>query len=494
MESVFNCIDECIMVLDENNTIEFCNESLLKVLGYNRNEIEKNNLDSFIKGINNPENGKSINIYKKDGKSIKFTYKISDGTWKSNIVKFLVLKEVELYTKDDLEKILEDIPLLVWMRDLDGKYVYVNKAYCNYMGLNKGEIIGKRCRDLLSEEDVITIENQDKKLIEEKLPIICEEKLKFNKELATFFIAMDVALDSYENIKYIFGMAYDISEFRKREARRQELEKEIEVEKVRNEFFNNMSHEFKTPLNVILSSTQLLSRYVKGRDINTISIDRVKKYIEMIENNSYRLLRLTDNLIDMTKLDAGDYKVNLENKDIVSIVENVVSTACNYIGNFNGEIIFDTDVEEKIVACDQEKIEKIIFNLLSNAVKYSNDNSEILININSYDDKIEISVKDNGIGISPDRVDSIFEKFHQEDRSLSRKQEGSGLGLALVKSLVELHNGSIRVKSELGKGSEFIITLPEKRVVKNEQLKFNICNQTIFEKCIIEFSDIYAIM
>lgn len=494
MESVFNCIDECIMVLDENNTIEFCNESLLKVLGYNRNEIEKNNLDSFIKGINNPENGKSINIYKKDGKSIKFTYKISDGTWKSNIVKFLVLKEVELYTKDDLEKILEDIPLLVWMRDLDGKYVYVNKAYCNYMGLNKGEIIGKRCRDLLSEEDVITIENQDKKLIEEKLPIICEEKLKFNKELATFFIAMDVALDSYENIKYIFGMAYDISEFRKREARRQELEKEIEVEKVRNEFFNNMSHEFKTPLNVILSSTQLLSRYVKGRDINTISIDRVKKYIEMIENNSYRLLRLTDNLIDMTKLDAGDYKVNLENKDIVSIVENVVSTACNYIGNFNGEIIFDTDVEEKIVACDQDKIEKIIFNLLSNAVKYSNDNSEILININSYDDNIEISVKDNGIGISPDRVDSIFEKFHQEDRSLSRKQEGSGLGLALVKSLVELHNGSIRVKSELGKGSEFIITLPEKRVVKNEQLKFNICNQTIFEKCIIEFSDIYAIM
>ena len=494
MESVFNCIDECIMVLDENNTIEFCNESLLKVLGYNRNEIEKNNLDSFIKGINNPKNGKSINIYKKDGKSIKFTYKISDGTWKSNIVKFLVLKEVELYTKDDLEKILEDIPLLVWMRDLDGKYVYVNKAYCNYMGLNKGEIIGKRCRDLLSEEDVITIENQDKKLIEEKLPIICEEKLKFNKELATFFVAMDVALDSYENIKYIFGMAYDISEFRKREARRQELEKEIEVEKVRNEFFNNMSHEFKTPLNVILSSTQLLSRYVKGRDINTISIDRVKKYIEMIENNSYRLLRLTDNLIDMTKLDAGDYKVNLENKDIVSIVENVVSTACNYIGNFNGEIIFDTDVEEKIVACDQEKIEKIIFNLLSNAVKYSNDNSEILININSYDDNIEISVKDNGIGIAPDRVDSIFEKFSQEDRSLSRKQEGSGLGLALVKSLVELHNGSIRVKSELGKGSEFIITLPEKRVVKNEQLKFNICNQTIFEKCIIEFSDIYAIM
>ena len=494
MESVFNCIDECIMVLDENNTIEFCNESLLKILGYKPNEIEKNNLDSFIKGINNPENGKSINIYKKDGKSIKFTYKISDGTWKSNIVKFLVLKEVELYTKDDLEKILEDIPLLVWMRDLDGKYVYVNKAYCNYMGLNKGEIIGKRCRDLLSEEDVITIENQDKKLIEEKLPIICEEKLKFNKELATFFIAMDVALDSYENIKYIFGMAYDISEFRKREARRQELEKEIEVEKVRNEFFNNMSHEFKTPLNVILSSTQLLSRYVKGRDINTISIDRVKKYIEMIENNSYRLLRLTDNLIDMTKLDAGDYKVNLENKDIVSIVENVVSTACNYIGNFNGEIIFDTDVEEKIVACDQDKIEKIIFNLLSNAVKYSNDNSEILININSYDDNIEISVKDNGIGISPDRVDSIFEKFHQEDRSLSRKQEGSGLGLALVKSLVELHNGSIRVKSELGKGSEFIITLPEKRVVKNEQLKFNICNQTIFEKCIIEFSDIYAIM
>ncbi|MBM6838671.1 ATP-binding protein, partial [Clostridium saudiense] len=135
-----------------------------------------------------------------------------------------------------------------------------------------------------------------------------------------------------------------------------------------------------------------------------------------------------------------------------------------------------------------------ILNLLSNAVKYGNDNGKIFVNINSYENDIEISVKDNGIGISPDKINSIFDRFVQEDKSLSRKQEGSGLGLALVKSLVEMHEGSIRVKSELGKGSEFIITLPTKKVVKNEQLKFNICNQTIFEKCMIEFSDIYAII
>ncbi|MBM6862007.1 HAMP domain-containing histidine kinase, partial [Clostridium saudiense] len=137
------------------------------------------------------------------------------------------------------------------------------------------------------------------------------------------------------------------------------------VEKVRNEFFNNISHEFKTPLNVVLSITQLMGRYIKDKDIITISKDKIKDYIEMIENNSYRLLRLTDNLIDMTKIDTGEYKLRLENNDIVSIVENVVLTACDYIGNINSEIIFDTDIEEEIIACDQEKIEKIILNLLS---------------------------------------------------------------------------------------------------------------------------------
>ncbi|SCJ63748.1 Alkaline phosphatase synthesis sensor protein phoR [uncultured Clostridium sp.] len=494
MESIFNCIDECMMVLDESNTIEFCNDSLLNRLNYKLDELVKKNLIIFVKDISNLDNDGELVIYGKEKNSIKFTYKINTADWKGNNAKILVLKEEEVYSKADLEKILENIQLLVWIRDLDGKYIFANKAYCNKFGLNKEEILGKRDRDIFCEEEAIIIEEEDRRLIEEKSSIRNEEKLRLNNKLTLFFVIKDIVLDKNENAKYVYGMAYDITDIRNLEEDRRKLEKEIEVEKVRNEFFNNISHEFKTPLNVLLSTTQLIGRYIKDKDIITISKDKIKNYIEIIENNSYRLLRLTDNLIDMTKIDTGEYKVILENKDIVSIVENVVLTACDYIGNINSDIIFDTNVEEEIIACDQEKIEKIILNLLSNAVKYGNDNGNIFVNIKSYENNIEISVKDNGIGISPDKINSIFDRFVQEDKSLSRKQEGSGLGLALVKSLVEMHEGSIRVKSKLGKGSEFTITLPRKKVVKNEQLKFNICNQTIFEKCMIEFSDIYAII
>ena len=494
MESVFNCIDECIMVLDEKNIIKFCNKSLLNILGYNLNDIQKKNLINIIQGINNFDSDGEVIIYNKENTPVQFTYKVNNAIWKGNSAKILVLKEKVLYTKADLEKILENIPLLVWMRDLEGKYIYVNRAYCDFMKLSKDEIIGKRDRDFLCKEDSSVIEEEDRRLIKEKCNIIEQEELRIKNKLALFFVAKDVAVDKDGDVKYVFGVAHDITDIKKIEEKRRELEKEIEVEKIRNEFFNNISHEFKTPLNVLLSTTQLIGSHIKERDIKEISGEKIKNYIEMIENNSYRLLRLTDNLIDMTKIDTGEYKINLENKDIVSIVEDVVLTACDCMGNFSGEIIFDTNVEERIVACDQEKIEKVILNLLSNAVKYGNDNGEIFVNINSYEDSVEISVKDNGIGISPENINNIFERFGQEEKSLSRKQEGSGLGLALVKSVVEMHNGTINVQSELGKGSNFIITLPAKRVVKSEQLKFNICNQTIFEKCMIEFSDIYAII
>ena len=470
MESVFNCIDECIMVLDEKNIIKFCNKSLLNILGYNLNDIQKKNLINIIQGINNFDSDGEVIIYNKENTPVQFTYKVNNAIWKGNSAKILVLKEKELYTKADLEKILENIPLLVWMRDLEGKYIYVNRAYCDFMKLSKDEIIGKRDRDFLCKEDSSVIEEEDRRLIKEKCNIIEQEELRIKNKLALFFVAKDVAVDKDGDVKYVFGVAHDITDIKKIEEKRRELEKEIEVEKIRNEFFNNISHEFKTPLNVLLSTTQLIGSHIKERDIKEISGEKIKNYIEMIENNSYRLLRLTDNLIDMTKIDTGEYKINLENKDIVSIVEDVVLTACDCMGNFSGEIIFDTNVEERIVACDQEKIEKVILNLLSNAVKYGNDNGEIFVNINSYEDSVEISVKDNGIGISPENINNIFERFGQEDKSLSRKQEGSGLGLALVKSVVEMHNGTINVQSELGKGSNFIITLPAKRVVKSEQL------------------------
>ena len=214
MESIFNCIDEYIMVLDESNTIEFCNNSLLKRLNYKSDELVKKNLINFVKDIINLDNDGEIVFYDNKNNSIKFTYKINTDTWKGNSAKILVLKE-EGYSKTDLELILENIPLLAWIKDLQGKYIYVNRAYCNKVGLSKEEIIGKHDRDIFCEEDAIVIEEEDRRLIDQKCNIMEKENIRLSNKLKLFFVVNDVILDEKENAKRSFGMAYDITENRR---------------------------------------------------------------------------------------------------------------------------------------------------------------------------------------------------------------------------------------------------------------------------------------
>ena len=165
-----------------------------------------------------------------------------------------------------------------------------------------------------------------------------------------------------------------------------------------------------------------------------------------------------------------------------------------YVKNKDLSITFDTEVEELIMACDPEKIERIILNLLSNAVKYTNKGDYIELNLNIIEDRLIILVKDIGIGIPKEKHTIIFERFAQVDSSFSRKQEGSGIGLALVKCLVELQQGTICVESEEGKGSTFIVSLPITQVEEKQtahETDWIEKEEQLIYKCRIEFSDIY---
>ena len=179
--------------------------------------------------------------------------------------------------------------------------------------------------------------------------------------------------------------------------------------------------------------------------------------------NCYRLSKLINNIVDLSKIEAGFFQLNLSNNNIVEIVEEIVNSVTAYTDIKGLSIIFDTDTEEKIIACDPEKIERIVLNLISNAIKFSDVGNEIFVNIQDKNELIEISVKDNGIGIEHNQLDMIFDRFKQVDKSLSRNAEGAGIGLSLVKAIVEMHQGRIYVESEIGKGSKFIVELPAKK-------------------------------
>jgi signal transduction histidine kinase len=271
-----------------------------------------------------------------------------------------------------------------------------------------------------------------------------------------------------------------------------QIDQAVEYSKIKTEIFANMSHEMRTPLNVIHTTNQLLKVYsdkgiIGGKETN------IDKYISIMNQNCHRLMKLVNNLIDITNIESGFYRLNYKKVNIVSLIENITMSIESYANEKALELIFDTESEETVIECDPDAIERIMLNLLSNAVKFSKNGDSIYVNVKIDDGNIYVEVEDTGIGIPEDKLESIFSRFVQVDKSFTRQNEGSGIGLAIVKALIELHNGSIEVKSDLNNGSKFRISLPEKAgknvIVEDDEYNENI-NEKI-EKVEIEFSDIY---
>jgi signal transduction histidine kinase len=273
----------------------------------------------------------------------------------------------------------------------------------------------------------------------------------------------------------------------------QNLRSELEFDRLNSEFLANVSHEFKTPLNVILGTIQLIELFSKKEPKDIISKD-MNRHVHVMKQNCYRLLRLVNNLIDLTKIRSNAYKIHLKNYNIINLIEDITLSVAEYTESQGVFVGFDTDTEEKVMACDPDQIERIILNLLSNSIKFTKPGGEIWVSIQDKEDSLLITIKDNGVGIPEDQLKVIFERFRQVDRSLTRDHEGSGIGLSLVKSLVEMHKGTIQVKSEYGKGSEFIIELPVEILSETAEVneKKKIVEQNKVARINIEFSDIYS--
>ncbi|APH22052.1 PAS domain-containing sensor histidine kinase [Clostridium botulinum] len=295
----------------------------------------------------------------------------------------------------------------------------------------------------------------------------------------------------YDGIPTIFSILHDVTSKIQVEKLEQDVKKNIELlnesreyNKLITEFLSNISHELKTPLNVIFTAVQLLGFYEE--DCND---EKQDKYLKLIKQNCYRLMKLINNLLDTTKLDSGYLKLNLINYNIVSLIEEITLSVTSYAESKGINIIFDTNVEEKIIAVDTDKIERIILNLLSNSIKFTNPGGNIFVNVKDCGENVYIHVKDTGVGIPSDKLESIFERFFQVDKTLKKNKEGTGIGLHLVKSFVEMHKGTVHIKSELGQGTEFIIKLPA--VVCEKQVKSkNIIYEANIERINMEFSDI----
>lgn len=291
----------------------------------------------------------------------------------------------------------------------------------------------------------------------------------------------------------ILSVVRNISKQIKAEQNEKELIKAKNKDKLRGEFFANISHELRTPINVIYSSLQVMQMHIKKDNINN---DKIECYMNVIKQNCYRLLRIISNLIDITKIEAGFLKPNISTCEIISLVENISMSIVTYLHEKNMELVFDTDVEEKYIECDPDMMERVMLNLFSNAVKFRKNNGHVWINIHdTKDGNITIEVKDDGIGIPEEKQHLIFKRFTQVDNSLIRRSKGSGIGLSLVKSIIEMNSGSISFKSKESVGTKFIIKLPSNNneIMQEYSGVKGISDSSIDntkEKVNIEFADI----
>lgn len=397
--------------------------------------------------------------------------------------------------------LIENTSDIMFSYDAKGVFTYMSNSV-NRFGYQVDEIIGKNVMSFIHEEDreyVYKEISNSLSGLKGQVPRIFRIKLKDNSYIVVEEIGESI-LDELGKVVMITGILRDISDRKKNLELTQKIEQNNlllreakEYDKLKTEFFANISHEFRTPLSVIMATLQLFKLIAKKSCNNCEQTEKFNGYFYTIKQNCYRLTRLVNNLIDITRIDSDFYVISLQNDNIVKIIENIVLSISEFVQNkgLTIELIKEDDVI--ITACDPDKVERIMLNLISNAIKFNLEGGKIIVKIKRVDNDIQISVIDTGIGIPPDKLNIIFERFRQIDKSLTRNSEGSGIGLSLVKSLVEMHEGKIYVESKYGCGSKFIINLPQ-RYVNNKEIHENDYDkkrEVQIEKIHIEFSDIY---
>jgi signal transduction histidine kinase/ligand-binding sensor domain-containing protein/DNA-binding response OmpR family regulator len=231
-----------------------------------------------------------------------------------------------------------------------------------------------------------------------------------------------------------------------------EARKLHEVDELKSRFFTNISHEFRTPLTLILGPAKQLVEKIKD--------EKIKSEISMIHRNARKLLGLVNQLLDISKLESGNMKLQTDTENIVSLLKALVLSFTSYAERKRIILKLNLIEDEIIVYLDKEKFEKIITNILSNAFKFTATGGRIEVTLTRHTEIVSITISDTGIGIPKENMEKIFDRFYQVDGSHTREHEGTGIGLSLTKELVELHKGKIEVESKEGKGTTFTVSLP----------------------------------
>src|SRR6266478_4720241 len=358
-----------------------------------------------------------------------------------------------------LDSMIENIPNMIFVKDAkELRFVRLNRAGEDLLGVSRDELIGKNDFDFFPTEQAEHFVSLDRETLRiGRLVDIPEEVIQTKSKGARILHTKKIPiLDAAGEPSFLLGISEDITESRKtQEAVYQAQEEAERANRAKSEFLASMSHELRTPLNAILGFSELLS------DDTSDKFDKGtrRRFLDQIHSSGQHLLQLINDILDLSKVEAGQMELHLESVELGSVIQDVRATTEPLA--LSKSITLNTESKREIsLIADSAKVKQMLLNLVSNAIKFTPSGGRIDIRVRRLESWVEIAVSDSGIGIAKEDLGRLFAEFQQLDAGPGRQQEGTGLGLALTKRFAELHGGQVIVESELGKGSTFTLRLP----------------------------------
>jgi len=482
---------ESVVITDANATIIYVNQQFCKLTGYTSKEAIGENPNILQSGNHSKKFYKNMWAILTSGKIWKgeFQNKKKNGKlyWEKatiipifddnrKIKSYLGIKvditkqkKIEQNFKDaeiKYHELIKNSPLGVVTIDTQGNIIIINKKMTDFLGSPSIEATKKLNVLTFPLLKAASVSEQFQNCIDYKKKIRFENKYtsKWGKTIY-YRLYLSPILNNNNVVTGILGIAEDISKEKQYEEDILEAkEKAEESDSLKNIFLANMSHELRTPLNAIIGFDEIL----KDNDNFT---QEQKEYLEYIESSANHLLSIINDLVDVSQLSSHQLNYTLGKIKVCEIVEPLIPVLRQQLVSLHKEHIdliihpYKEDIKGIVLNTDKNRFSQIIINLVNNAIKFT-DEGKIEISCNIKNNDLVVSVNDTGIGIPKDKQEIIFERFRQVEEKLSRRYEGSGLGLSLVKDIVSLLNGKVWVESEVGKGSTFYVSFP---IVKEDE-------------------------
>lgn len=415
--------------------------------------------DKFVQAVETGEPLDFEQYYEGDGVRSWFRWlasRLGDGLYVTieDISERKIYEEKLTNAISHLQSTLDAVPALIALLEPvqsegqpeDFVITSANIALGKFSNTHVDDLIGRKIKDVYPEIYGGELMKKYLEVLSSGVPLSVDY---YYPELKRWF---SIVVNRQVNERGLVVVALDITERKKAEGEQRQVEILTTLDKLKTEFFNNISHEFRTPITLLLGPVQDL---LNSRAVPTVHHSK----LEMVERNALRLQKLVNSLLDFARIESGRVDVVFQPTDICEFTTLLASNFRSAIER--GGLEFNVKCEKaEPVYINRAMWEKIVFNLLSNALKFTLK-GKIEVQIKSNIKHVQLVVCDTGVGISSDNFQKIFERFVRVENVRARTFEGSGIGLALVKELVEMHGGTIKVKSKIGRGSEFIVTIPK---------------------------------